>query len=1195
MFAPLIGKPQARIATRPSGLSALRWAAAYGHDRDIEQAQTSQRAPQTGPRFPDNRSAVAWDFSKVRLYPQGRRSGSERPSPAQAPRPPIQAKLEVGPVNDPLERQADRAAEALLAGRSANPGIAYGGRGRGGGGVAPAKSGMPLDIGSRHRFGLALGMNLADVRVHTDRAAAALTEAHDAQAATYGRDIYFAPNAYAPSTPTGARLLAHEVAHVAQQARGAPRLQRKPKPLSDEDRHRIAVAASDWLYETELMEPWQVIRRAQEAQDSLLADISLADQAADAALLLRLHDALQRRAHKGSRDADGALLYTPIFEHPKPWTEDRPHEVADIPLFAPDRVATWRRIVAAIPTAQAGREAPPPSRHQETEPAREPPKTAVNVTFRKAEKMTFSTLEGQQQIMFALIAATHPGYLPEQIAWVVEKIGTPRWAAPDGKTVEEWQAEIEQQPVGAELTMTVFPNFQVDVGALLYSAPSERDIMLEAYRRGVIEGRFGVYLGLGTFALGTIALTGGASAGLFLGAADAAAASGSILLAEGTYVPSLVGGQFGSALVGGYLNAPVIYANATFAIGALGAGYSLSQHLGDIRQRGFRRSDIGDIAGDISSIGIAYGDWRMSRWGMGLDMDFEPSIPGSPGPAALAGGEEPVSTPAVSQVEPDLSAETATGSAPGTPGGVAGAEPTAEPDLTIPGSPDLVKGRTGIPSEPEPDLTEPAPAAVIAPGTSAAAPSGASRPLPRPFLSGLKARLLELTMSGVLQAAPAVKGAASGDTPALVEDIPAPAPAIAPEPDLPGAPAAPAAGAAQIERSEPPPATPAAASISPAAPSATATTTPVLGSQAPEFWRTATPDLANPAQSLQVAEREIADISARREAQQASQHQEAVQQGQIVMAAGGGGQGGYVRPSATTPDPRAFGQTRTAGGEQIRQPPAPDATKEQRQSWLTALYFRFQELSQRLINQQVTVEKAQQALKDAQLAARRRWRSDRDAENDVGVWNARGILEQRRQTVVTTEGWMQDVNREITATARALLAGSKPWREVRIARDDTNMIGLYGELEVSTILQARGWIPIGSTLNASEILDRNDLAVALKNYKGQQGIDGIYMRVGATGIEYLIIESKTTLDIAGTPTGTAALEVRSNGLQGSKNWVVGNIHRAGVTQDQRDDIERGLGTSSARVIYAQTDPRGTRFFLIDFIGDIGAKIGNPFD
>ena len=38
---------------------------------------------------------------------------------------------------------------------------------------------------------------------------------------TSGRDIFFRAGAYDPDSPAGSRLLAHELAHVEQQARGA--------------------------------------------------------------------------------------------------------------------------------------------------------------------------------------------------------------------------------------------------------------------------------------------------------------------------------------------------------------------------------------------------------------------------------------------------------------------------------------------------------------------------------------------------------------------------------------------------------------------------------------------------------------------------------------------------------------------------------------------------------------------------------------------------------------------------------------------------------------------------------------------------------------------------------------------------------------------------------------------------------------
>ena len=59
------------------------------------------------------------------------------------------------------------------------------------------------------------------MRVHTDDHAGALARAVSARAFTVGSDIFFAPGQYNPGTSSGNELIAHEVAHVAQQ-RGAP-------------------------------------------------------------------------------------------------------------------------------------------------------------------------------------------------------------------------------------------------------------------------------------------------------------------------------------------------------------------------------------------------------------------------------------------------------------------------------------------------------------------------------------------------------------------------------------------------------------------------------------------------------------------------------------------------------------------------------------------------------------------------------------------------------------------------------------------------------------------------------------------------------------------------------------------------------------------------------------------------------------
>jgi hypothetical protein len=89
--------------------------------------------------------------------------------------------------------------------------------------------GHPLDSDTRAFFEPRLGYPLSQVRVHTDRPAAASARAVEALAYTVGRDVVFAEGEYAPQTSQGKKLLAHELTHVVQQ-RGAaamPMLQRQ--------------------------------------------------------------------------------------------------------------------------------------------------------------------------------------------------------------------------------------------------------------------------------------------------------------------------------------------------------------------------------------------------------------------------------------------------------------------------------------------------------------------------------------------------------------------------------------------------------------------------------------------------------------------------------------------------------------------------------------------------------------------------------------------------------------------------------------------------------------------------------------------------------------------------------------------------------------------------------------------------------
>jgi hypothetical protein len=59
--------------------------------------------------------------------------------------------------------------------------------------------------------------SLRNVRVHEDSVADTLARSVQARAFTTGRDLFFARGEYRPGTPAGDGLLAHELAHAAQQ------------------------------------------------------------------------------------------------------------------------------------------------------------------------------------------------------------------------------------------------------------------------------------------------------------------------------------------------------------------------------------------------------------------------------------------------------------------------------------------------------------------------------------------------------------------------------------------------------------------------------------------------------------------------------------------------------------------------------------------------------------------------------------------------------------------------------------------------------------------------------------------------------------------------------------------------------------------------------------------------------------------
>ncbi|OYY68112.1 DUF4157 domain-containing protein [Sphingomonas sp. 28-63-12] len=88
---------------------------------------------------------------------------------------------------------------------------------------AIAESGRPLDGKIRQDMQGRFGYDFSQVRVHHGSSAAASARDVDAKAYTVGGDIVFGAGQFAPETPAGRRLLAHELTHTIQQS-SSPRL-----------------------------------------------------------------------------------------------------------------------------------------------------------------------------------------------------------------------------------------------------------------------------------------------------------------------------------------------------------------------------------------------------------------------------------------------------------------------------------------------------------------------------------------------------------------------------------------------------------------------------------------------------------------------------------------------------------------------------------------------------------------------------------------------------------------------------------------------------------------------------------------------------------------------------------------------------------------------------------------------------------
>ncbi|HEY6036670.1 MAG TPA: DUF4157 domain-containing protein, partial [Kofleriaceae bacterium] len=110
------------------------------------------------------------------------------------------ARVTAEPPTDPQERDAELQARTAL-----------------------RRSGEPMVGGEwRPYFEQRFGADFSEVRIHADAAAARISRALGANAFTVGRDVHFAADRFAPGTPAGRALLAHELGHVLQQRATGP-------------------------------------------------------------------------------------------------------------------------------------------------------------------------------------------------------------------------------------------------------------------------------------------------------------------------------------------------------------------------------------------------------------------------------------------------------------------------------------------------------------------------------------------------------------------------------------------------------------------------------------------------------------------------------------------------------------------------------------------------------------------------------------------------------------------------------------------------------------------------------------------------------------------------------------------------------------------------------------------------------------
>jgi hypothetical protein len=144
----------------------------------------------------------------------------------------LQRKLAIGASNDPLEQEADRVADQVMA-APVNSAInavplkiqRFSGQANEGLNTAPSSvdrvlssPGKPLESALRRDMEQRFGHDFSQVRVHTGSVAEQSARDVNAHAYTVGTNVVFGVGQFSPETRQGRKLIAHELTHVTQQS-----------------------------------------------------------------------------------------------------------------------------------------------------------------------------------------------------------------------------------------------------------------------------------------------------------------------------------------------------------------------------------------------------------------------------------------------------------------------------------------------------------------------------------------------------------------------------------------------------------------------------------------------------------------------------------------------------------------------------------------------------------------------------------------------------------------------------------------------------------------------------------------------------------------------------------------------------------------------------------------------------------------